>query len=523
MSTEVTLPTLAFTDLGLAEPILRAINDAGYTTPTPIQAKAIPQVLSGGDLLAGAQTGTGKTAGFTLPLLHLLSSNPAKHPSSTGKHIPRCLILTPTRELAAQVEESVKTYGKYLPLKSMVIFGGVSINPQIRSLAKPLDIIVATPGRLLDHASQKTVDLSSIEILVLDEADRMLDMGFIRDIKKILAMLPKQRQNLLFSATFSDEIKQLSDGLLNNPAFVEVARRNTASELVEQTVHLVRQAHKRDLMSYLIKKNDWKQVLIFTRTKHGANRLADKLIKDGIPAMAIHGNKSQNARTKALADFKDGSIPVLVATDIAARGLDIDQLPQVVNFELPNVPEDYVYRIGRTGRAGSSGAAISLVDEEETKFLKDIEKLIKREIPKVKVEGFEPPTKLEPEPPRLFRGQQPNRGQGTGTGQGAGKPAGQGKSRGQGAGASRTTGSGRNPNGGQGQARPQGDGAASQPNGQRAQQPRSNQPRSNQSQPASGNAPANKNLSEAARHQAMPQGALFAPKPQGHRGGNRGR
>ena len=274
-------------------------------------------------------------------------------------------------------------------------------------------------------------------------------------------------------------------------------------------------------MSYLIKKNDWKQVLIFTRTKHGANRLADKLIKDGIPAMAIHGNKSQNARTKALADFKDGSIPVLVATDIAARGLDIDQLPQVVNFELPNVPEDYVHRIGRTGRAGSSGAAISLVDEEESKFLKDIEKLIKREIPKVKVEGFEPPTKLEPEPLRLFRGQQPNRGQGTG--QGAGKPAGQGKNRGQGAGAGRTIGSGRNPNGGQGQARPQGDGTASQPNGQRAQQPRSDQRRSNQSQPASGNAPANKNLSEAARHQAMPQGALFAPKPQGHRGGNRGR
>ena len=528
MSTEVIVPTpsLAFTDLGLAEPILRAINDAGYTTPTPIQAKAIPQVLSGGDLLAGAQTGTGKTAGFTLPLLHLLTSNPAKHPSVNGKPIPRCLILTPTRELAAQVEESVKTYGKYLPLKSMVIFGGVSINPQIRSLAKPLDIIVATPGRLLDHASQKTVDLSGIEILVLDEADRMLDMGFIRDIKKILAMLPKQRQNLLFSATFSDEIKQLSDGLLNNPAFVEVARRNTASELVEQTVHLVRQAHKRDLMSYLIKKNEWKQVLIFTRTKHGANRLAEKLIKDGIPAMAIHGNKSQNARTKALADFKDGSIPVLVATDIAARGLDIDQLPQVVNFELPNVPEDYVHRIGRTGRAGSSGAAISLVDEEETKYLKDIEKLIKREIPKVRVEGFEPPSKIEPEPPRLFRGQQPNRGEG------AGKPAGQGKARGAGQNASASRGGA---NGRSGQARNAGArndsnrndtnrGAQNgQPSGQRAEQSRNSQSRTNQSQASNGNAPANKNLSEAARHQAMPQGALFAPKPQGHRGGNRGR
>ena len=530
MNTEVTTPSLAFTDLGLAEPILRAISDAGYTTPTPIQAKAIPQVLSGGDLLAGAQTGTGKTAGFTLPLLHLLSSNPAKYPSASGKHIARCLILTPTRELAAQVEESVKTYGKHLALKSMVIFGGVSINPQIRSLAKPLDIIVATPGRLLDHASQKTVDLSGIEILVLDEADRMLDMGFIRDIKKILAMLPKQRQNLLFSATFSDEIKQLSDGLLNNPAFVEVARRNTASELVEQTVHLVRQAHKRDLMSYLIKKNDWKQVLIFTRTKHGANRLADKLIKDGIPAMAIHGNKSQNARTKALADFKDGSIPVLVATDIAARGLDIDQLPQVVNFELPNVPEDYVHRIGRTGRAGSSGAAISLVDEEETKFLKDIEKLIKREIPKVKVEGFEPPTKLEPEPPRLFRGQQPNRGHA------GAKPAGNkstvpGQNRGNGQARNQAT-EGRaksQPNVQRNEQRqpnnPTNNRHGAQPNGQRVQE---NRPRGNaQATSAQGsNQQSNQSLSEAARHQAQPQQPIFMPKaPSRHSGnsGNRGR
>ena len=521
LNTEVTTSSLAFTDLGLSEPILRAISDAGYTTPTPIQIKAIPQVLSGGDLLAGAQTGTGKTAGFTLPLLQLLTSNPAKYPSANGKHKPRCLILTPTRELAAQVEESVKTYGKYLPLKSIVIFGGVSINPQIRSLAKPLDIIVATPGRLLDHASQKTVDLSSIEILVLDEADRMLDMGFIRDIKKILAMLPKQRQNLLFSATFSDEIKELSDGLLNNPSFVEVARRNTASELVEQTVHLVSQAHKRDLMSYLIKKNDWKQVLIFTRTKHGANRLADKLIKDGIPAMAIHGNKSQNARTKALADFKDGIIPVLVATDIAARGLDIDQLPQVVNFELPNVPEDYVHRIGRTGRAGSTGAAISLVDEEETKFLKDIEKLIKRDIKKVKVEGFEPPTKLEPEPPRLFRGQQPNRGQ-----SGA-KPAGQNNSNGSNKNRSQQgTQEGRaniqNTRNGQRPSNHRNGAQANnqvnmQPNGQRTQTNKSggnnerNKPQSNQ------------NLSEAARHQAQPQQPIFMPKAPARHSGNRGR
>jgi ATP-dependent RNA helicase RhlE len=296
--------SLNFNELGLCEPILRAIADTGYTNPTPIQAKAIPLVLNGGDLLAGAQTGTGKTAGFTLPILHLLSQKPL---ADIAKGRPRCLMLTPTRELAAQIEESVKVYGKHLPLTSTVIFGGVNINPQISRLKKPLDILVATPGRLLDHAGQKTIDLSGVEILVLDEADRMLDMGFIRDIKKILAMLPKQRQNLLFSATFSDEIKTLADGLLRNPGFVEVARRNTASELVEQTVHMVPQAHKRDLVSHLVKTNDWKQVLIFTRTKHGANRLAEKLVKDGIEAAAIHGNKSQGARTKALANFKDGS------------------------------------------------------------------------------------------------------------------------------------------------------------------------------------------------------------------------
>lgn len=396
-------PTPNFNQLGLAEPILRAIADAGYTTPTPIQAKAIPLVLNGGDLLAGAQTGTGKTAGFTLPLLHLLHAKPKQNKAGQ----PRCLMLTPTRELAAQIEESVKTYGKFLQLKSFVVFGGVNINPQINRLSKPIDILVATPGRLLDLANQKKVDLSAVEFLVLDEADRMLDMGFIRDIKKLLAMLPKQRQNLLFSATFSDEIKQLADGLLHKPDFIEVARRNTASEMVEQTVHLVKQAHKSSLLSYLIKTNNWQQVLVFTRTKHGANRLAEKLIKDGIAAAAIHGNKSQGARTRALAEFKDGVIPVLVATDIAARGLDIDQLPQVVNFELPNVPEDYVHRIGRTGRAGSSGAAISLVDFEEAKYLKDIEKLIKREIPKVSVEGFVPPTKIEPEAPRGLRNTPP--------------------------------------------------------------------------------------------------------------------
>ena len=474
MSSEVTTHSPNFNDLGLAEPILRAISDAGYTTPTPIQMQAIPQVLTGGDLLAGAQTGTGKTAGFTLPILHILSQKPV---ADLGKGRPRCLMLTPTRELAAQIEESVKTYGKYLSLTSTVIFGGVNINPQMSRLRKPLDILVATPGRLLDLANQKAVDLSGVEILVLDEADRMLDMGFIRDIKKILALLPKARQNLLFSATFSDEIKALADGLLNNPGFVEVARRNTASELVEQTVHMISQSFKRELVSHLVKHNDWQQVLVFTRTKHGANRLAEKLVKDGIEAAAIHGNKSQGARTKALAQFKDGNVRVLVATDIAARGLDIDQLPQVINFELPNVPEDYVHRIGRTGRAGSSGAAVSLVDREELKLLKDIEKLIKREIPKVPADGWVQPEKAEPEAPRAPRPQQRRP-------QNGGKPA---------------------------QGKPQH--SRNKPQGQRTDKA-----------PTDGNraAPQNqssKNMSEAARHQAMPQPALFAPKPQ-NRGPN---
>ena len=374
-----------FASLGLAEPLLRAISESGYTTPTPIQAQAIPLVLAGGDLLAAAQTGTGKTAGFTLPLLHRLATTPAPA-AKPGR--PRCLILTPTRELAAQVEESVQTYGKHLPLNSMVMFGGVNINPQITALKKRLDILVATPGRLLDHAGQKTVDLSGVEILVLDEADRMLDMGFIRDIRKVLAMLPKQRQNLLFSATFSDEIRSLANGLLNNPGCVEVARRNTTTELVEQSVYLVPQKQKRDLLVHLVKEHDWHQVLVFTRTKHGANRLAEYLGKHGIPAAAIHGNKSQSARTKALSQFKDNSLPVLVATDIAARGLDIDQLPQVVNFELPNVPEDYVHRIGRTGRAGATGKAISFVDGEEKPYLASIERLIKRSIERAPVPAF---------------------------------------------------------------------------------------------------------------------------------------
>ena len=351
--------TTTFADLGLADSLLRAIADAGYTAPTPIQAQAIPRVLAGGDLLAAAQTGTGKTAGFTLPILHMLLAKPIEL-RKPGR--PRVLILTPTRELTAQVEESVKTYGVHTKISSMVIFGGVNINPQISALRKPIDILVATPGRLLDHCQQRTVDLSGVEILVLDEADRMLDMGFIRDIRKILAMLPRQRQNLLFSATFSDEIRELSKGVLHNASEVSVAARNTTAERVDQTVHIVDQAHKRDILSHIIRESGWHQVLVFTRTKHGANRLAEKLVKDGLSASAIHGNKSQAARTRALDDFKKGKVAVLVATDIAARGLDIDQLPQVVNFELPNIPEDYVHRIGRTGRAGAAGSAVSLVN-----------------------------------------------------------------------------------------------------------------------------------------------------------------
>lgn len=383
---------MSFSALGLADDIVRAVTELGYTTPTPIQLQAIPAVLSGGDLLAGAQTGTGKTAGFTLPLLHILSTTPA-----AGKKI-RALILTPTRELAAQVEESVRDYGKYLPLKSMMMFGGVSINPQIKQLRGHVDILVATPGRLLDHISQKTVDLSGVEVLILDEADRMLDMGFIRDIKKVLALLPAKRQNLLFSATFSDEIKTLADGLLDNPALIEVARRNATAEMITQKVYFVDRERKRELLTQLIKEKNWFQVLVFTRTKHGANRLAEQLSKDGINSLAIHGNKSQAARTRALAEFKSGTLQVLCATDIAARGIDIEELPHVVNFELPNVAEDYVHRIGRTGRAGSEGEAISLVCVDEHKLLNDIERLIKRDITRESVEGFavDPSIKAEP-------------------------------------------------------------------------------------------------------------------------------
>ena len=428
---------MLFTDLGLSEPLLRAVADQGYDTPTPIQAQAIPQVLKGGDLLAGAQTGTGKTAGFVLPMLQRLMAEPARK-DARGRVPIRCLILTPTRELAAQVEESVRTYGKYLPLTSMVMFGGVGMSPQVDKLRRGVDILVATPGRLLDHAQQRTLDLSQVEIFVLDEADRMLDMGFVHDIKKVLAIIPVKKQSLLFSATFSDEIKALADKLLNAPALIEVARRNQTAETIAQLVHPVGRERKKDLLAHLIKTGDWHQVLVFTRMKHGANRLTDFLNDSGITAMAIHGNKSQTARTKALADFKAGSLQVLVATDIAARGIDIDQLPHVVNFELPNVPEDYVHRIGRTGRAGAQGEAVSLVCLDEEIFLRDIEKLIKRSIPRQDVPGFEPPSTERAEPIVLGRmtigigGTQRNGG-GGGGGRG-GRPGGGGGGGGGGAG-----------------------------------------------------------------------------------------
>jgi len=377
---------MSFASLGLRAELLRALADAGYTTPTPVQAEAIPVILAGRDVLAGAQTGTGKTAGFTLPLLQRLSAGAAR---PTGPRRPvRALILTPTRELAAQVEESVRVYGKYLPLRSAVVFGGVSINPQREALGRGVDVLVATPGRLLDHVGQRSVDLSRVEILVLDEADRMLDMGFIRDIRKILALLPVRRQNLLFSATFSEEIKTLADDLLDAPEHVEVARKSAESELVDQSVYLAEKESKRGLLVHLLAEEKIAQALVFTRTKHGADRLAKQLQQDGIAAVAIHGNRSQPQRTRALADFKAGAARILVATDIAARGLDIDQLPHVINFELPNVPEDYVHRIGRTGRAGSTGEAISLVSAEEQGYLADIERLIRKRIVRRNAAGF---------------------------------------------------------------------------------------------------------------------------------------
>ncbi|MCS0590046.1 DEAD/DEAH box helicase [Massilia norwichensis] len=449
---------MSFTTLGLTDAIVRAVTEAGYTAPTPIQAQAIPAVLGGGDLLAGAQTGTGKTAGFTLPVLHRLSTDKvgAALTNKTAKRSIRALVLAPTRELAAQVEENIRTYAKYTNLNSAVIFGGVGIHPQIKLLANGVDILVATPGRLLDHVGQGTIKLDKIEILVLDEADRMLDMGFIHDIKKVLAVLPPKRQNLLFSATFSDEIKALADKLLNNPASIEVARRNSTVEVISQTIHPVDRDKKHPMLSHLIRTNNWKQVLVFTRTKHGANKLVEQLGRDGIGAMAIHGNKSQSARTKALAEFKDGSLTALVATDIAARGIDIDQLPHVVNYDLPNVPEDYVHRIGRTGRAGATGEAVSLVCVDEHQMLKDIEKLIKQTLPREVIPGFEPDPTAKPQPIQLRsgapghgnRGGRPGGGRPGGAPRNGGAPA--GRSAAPAGGAPRNGGNGGNAGGGRG-------------------------------------------------------------------------
>ena len=407
---------MSFASLGLSEALARAVEAAGYTQPTPVQQRAIPAVLQGRDLMVAAQTGTGKTGGFALPVLELLF--PGGHPDKAHRHgprQPRVLVLTPTRELAAQVHDSFKLYARDLPFVSACIFGGVGMNPQVQALAKGVDVLVACPGRLLDLANQKAIDLSHVEILVLDEADRMLDMGFIHDVKKVLANLPAQRQNLLFSATFSKDITDLAGKLLHNPERIEVTPPNTTVERIEQRLFRVQASHKRALLAHLITQGAWEQVLVFTRTKHGANRLAEYLDKHGLPAQAIHGNKSQNARTKALADFKASAIRILVATDIAARGLDIDQLPHVVNFELPNVEEDYVHRIGRTGRAGRSGEAISLVAPDEEKLLKGIERLTKQRIPDGDTLGFDPSTieaeKPEVREPRQPRNARPQRGE----------------------------------------------------------------------------------------------------------------
>ena len=427
---------MSFEQLGLRAEILRAIAEEGYTEPTPIQSKSIPIVMAGRDVMASAQTGTGKTAGFTLPLLQRLCENlphqdeatqaaaskaakgrtaaksaggkpvlkknraqsDLKESGSAGHRPLRALIVTPTRELAAQVGESVNTYSKYLPIRSTVIFGGVKINPQISKLRQGVDILVATPGRLLDHVNQRTIDLSQVEVLILDEADRMLDMGFIHDIRKILTLVAKDRQTLLFSATFSIPIKKLADSFLRSPELIEVARSNAAAETVDQIVYPVDRIQKSELLSFIIGSRNWQQVLVFTRTKHGANRLTKHLQKSGLTAAAIHGNKSQGARTRALASFKAGDVRILVATDIAARGLDIDLLPHVVNFELPNVAEDYVHRIGRTGRAGNEGQAVSLVCVDEKDLLRDIERLLKKSIPKETIDGYEPDPSIPPEP-----------------------------------------------------------------------------------------------------------------------------
>ena len=418
---------MSFSSLGLSAELLRAVSELGYTEPTPIQSQAIPVLLEGRDMLACAQTGTGKTAGFTLPLLHRLTASlPA------GRHRPvRGLVLTPTRELAAQVHDNVRAYGKYVPLRSAAIFGGVGFGPQVNALRRGVDILVATPGRLIDHVERKTLDLSHIEIFVLDEADRMLDMGFIPAIRRIVSLLPATRQNLMFSATFSEEIRRLSSGMLRNPALIEVAARNTTAERVSHLVHPVDRERKRELLSHMIGSENWRQVLVFTRTKHGADRLASQLERDGLSSAAIHGNKTQGARTRALADFRKGAVRVLVATDIAARGIDIDQLPHVVNFELPNVPEDYVHRIGRTGRAGMAGQAVSLVSADEHKQLRDIERLLRQELPSTVVPGYEPVVVARPSAPRRDgahkrRSSPPPRGQQQGRHAARGGPGGGG-------------------------------------------------------------------------------------------------
>jgi ATP-dependent RNA helicase RhlE len=391
-----------FDELNLAPEILKAVREQGYETPTPIQAQAIPAVLQGHDLLAGAQTGTGKTAAFTLPLLNRLSQGTAPKSRFGGKGV-RALVLTPTRELAAQVEESVRAYGKYLDISSTVVFGGVGMNPQIDRIKRGIDVLVATPGRLLDLQQQGFLDLSTVEILVLDEADRMLDMGFIHDVKKILALVPKDKQSLLFSATFSDEIRELAGTLLKNPQSIQVTPRNTTVQRITQVIHPVGRGKKKQVLLHIIQEHNWSQVLVFTRTKFGANNVAEFLTKNGVMAMALHGNKSQSARTQALAGFKSGEIRALVATDIAARGIDIDELPHVVNYEIPNVPEDYVHRIGRTGRAGASGEAVSLVCMDEEGFMMEIERFTKQEIPVQVLDGFGPEAGEKAEPIAMGR------------------------------------------------------------------------------------------------------------------------
>ena len=395
---------MSFNDLGLIEPIARAVSEKGYTTPSPIQAKSIPVVLQGKDLMASAQTGTGKTAAFVLPLLQQLASGPRP-----GAKSVRALIVTPTRELAAQIQANIDEYSTHLRLSNLVVFGGVNIRPQIRTLQRGVDILVATPGRLLDLHGQHAVNLSEVDILVLDEADRMLDMGFIHDIRRIQKLLPKKKQSLLFSATFSSEIRQLAKTMLHQPVEVDVAPRNTTVETVSQRIHPVDKGRKSALLQHLILENHWQQVLVFSRTKHGANKLVKILLKADIPAVAIHGNKSQGHRTRALADFKAGKVDVMVATDIAARGIDIADLPHVINFDLPNVPEDYVHRIGRTGRAGAEGEAISLVSADEIKQLRDIERLIQNTLERDEIEGFEPEHQL----PESRQGGQPRRRQQT--------------------------------------------------------------------------------------------------------------